>query len=448
MTQRTLPGGPRYLRLATAAPLISRAADDRTVDYIFSDESVARDGDTIRTAGWDLAAYLANPVFLWAHDSSSPPIGKVTEIGADATVLRGTVRFAEADEYPFADTIFRLTKGGFLNATSVSWLPRKWRQATDKSRPGGIDFLEQELLEISAVPVPALSTALATARGAGIDTTPIFEWASRALDLGGFAVLPRDELETLRREAKMAAKTRAKPAAQASAQAALEPVAEPVAARANEPVVDLAAERTADAPKLGKRSLWHVGWLASLLADLGYVQEDVEWEAAYEADGSTVPAELLEALKALGAVLIKMTIEEVNELVAGDDEEEPGAEVMAMASPAGLKRAALRGLLGLDNVALASLVQAMRAHLDGKRVSFAIDRAAGKPLSRTGRVLSADNERCLRDAHGRMSEACDLVRGVFEQVDDPEDDGDDDEARALRARKAAAIKRRAGLAAA
>ena len=186
-----------FARLATSAQLSTRAANDRTIDYVFSDESVARDGDTIRTAGWDLTAYLANPVFLWAHDDSSPPIGRVTRIGAEGSQLCGAVRYAEVDEYPFADTIFRLTKGGFINATSVRWLPIDWRYSTDRSRPGGIDFLQQELLEISAVPVPALPTALATARAAGVDVTRFASWAERELDLGR-SPINRKELEMVR----------------------------------------------------------------------------------------------------------------------------------------------------------------------------------------------------------------------------------------------------------
>ncbi len=179
------------------APDAALAAGDRTISYIFSDESVARDGNTIATSGWRLDNFLANPVFLWAHDADAPPIGKVTFIRAVGSELRGAVRYATAEEYPFADTIFRLTKGGFINATSVSWLPIEWRRATDPNRPGGIDFLDQELLEVSGVPLPSLPTALATARGAGIDVAPVAAWAERALDLGQ-APINRKELEMVR----------------------------------------------------------------------------------------------------------------------------------------------------------------------------------------------------------------------------------------------------------
>jgi HK97 family phage major capsid protein len=192
---------PRFSRFVAMPTLSTRATDDRTIDYVFSDESIARDNHTISTAGWELDSFLQNPVFLWAHDANSPPIGRVVRIGAEGSKLTGSVRYADVDEYLFADTIFRLTKGGYLNAASVSWNPLDWRHTTDRSRPGGIDFLRQELLEISAVPVPALATALVSARAAGIDTKPVADWASRALDLGRTSI-PRKELEMFRTAAR------------------------------------------------------------------------------------------------------------------------------------------------------------------------------------------------------------------------------------------------------
>ena len=275
------------MRLATAAPVTVRAEGDRTIEHILSDETIARDNHTVSTAGWRLDNFRKNPVYLWAHDTGAPPIGRFLEIGPVGSQLRGTVKYAERDEFAFADTIFRLTKGGFINASSVSWLPIKWAYAADKSRPGGIDFSEQELLEASAVPVPALASALVGARAAGIDTQPIFDWATRALDLGGFATLPRRELETLRKEAKMAVNHRAK------SDPPPDPVVEPIADPAPTPIVDPPAVVAAAAPAMTKRGLWTVGWLAMLLDDLSSVQASAEYEAACEQDGSTVPADLL-----------------------------------------------------------------------------------------------------------------------------------------------------------
>jgi len=154
----------------------------RSVSWILSNEDVCLDFHTIATAGWDLDDFLRNPVLLWAHDQSQPPIGKWTRVEKRGALLVGESVFAEAEDYPFADTIFRLVKGGFLNAVSVSWFPLDSKPARDRARPDGIDFLKQRLLEASVVPVPANPGALATARNLGIDTAPVTQWAERVLD--------------------------------------------------------------------------------------------------------------------------------------------------------------------------------------------------------------------------------------------------------------------------
>jgi hypothetical protein len=68
-----------------------------------------------------------------------------------------------------------------------------------------------------------------------------------------------------------------------------------------------------------KRGLYEVSNFACILADLGWLKSNTEWEAGIEQDGSTVPAQLGEAMKALGECLISMTAEEVSELLGGPD---------------------------------------------------------------------------------------------------------------------------------
>ncbi len=178
------------------------AANGRVVRYVLSTPAVGRDQHTVAADAWVLTNYLKNPVFLWAHDDTLPPIGRMVEIGTFSDQLKGNVEYADRDVNPFADTVYRLVRGGYLNAVSASWRPLEWSYARDKDRPGGIDFTKVDLLEVSQVPLPALPAALAEARSRGIDTLPLYHWAERALDLGG-GVLPRTELEELRRSAKM-----------------------------------------------------------------------------------------------------------------------------------------------------------------------------------------------------------------------------------------------------
>jgi len=198
---------PEAVRLASLQPLfgVSEENDtlpDRVIRYAFSDSSVARDNHTIAANAWAIENFLRNPVFLWAHESGAPPIGRVVNLRSENGILRGDVEYADREIYPFADTVYRLVKGGFVNATSTSWIPLDWTISRNKSRPGGVDFTKVELLEISQVPVPALPTALVEARRQGIDTKPVFDWAEQMLDSGGYTILPRAELEALRLEAK------------------------------------------------------------------------------------------------------------------------------------------------------------------------------------------------------------------------------------------------------
>lgn len=176
---------------------------DRIVRYLFSTSAVGRDMHTVAAGAWQLDNFRSNPVFLWAHDDKLPPIGRVIEINAQPDGLKGAVRYAERDISPFADSIYRLVKGRYLNAVSVSWLPVEWSRSMDRDRPGGLDFSKVDLLEISQVPLPASPEALATARGAGIDTGPIYTWLEQILDTGGLVSIPRNELNELRRAAKM-----------------------------------------------------------------------------------------------------------------------------------------------------------------------------------------------------------------------------------------------------
>jgi HK97 family phage prohead protease len=143
---------------APARVLRAGDEDSRTVRFVLSDGSVDRMNDVINATGWELADYKRNPIVLWAHLSSEPPIGKMTNIFVSGDRLIGDVRFADAQTYGFADQIFRLVKKGFITAGSVGFVPLDYNFSDD--RHGGIDFHRQELLEFSVVPVPANSNAL------------------------------------------------------------------------------------------------------------------------------------------------------------------------------------------------------------------------------------------------------------------------------------------------
>jgi HK97 family phage prohead protease len=138
--------------------------ESRRVTAVVSTSAVARDGAIIEVGGWRLDAYARNPVVLWAHDDRSLPIARTVRTWAEDGALMQEHEFAD---HPQAQAVFELVRGGFVNATSVRWIPGKveWRQAKGadgKSRDVLVFVDGHELLEVSYVPVPADPGALVT----------------------------------------------------------------------------------------------------------------------------------------------------------------------------------------------------------------------------------------------------------------------------------------------
>ena len=131
--------------------------------FVASTGSVDRHGDTVAPEGWRLDAYRENPVVLWAHDYRRPAIGRAQSVWRDGGALLARLEFADTE---FAREVDGLYRQGYQQGVSVGFRPLRFEERRD-ARTGaflGIRFLEQELLEISAVPVPANQAALMTQR--------------------------------------------------------------------------------------------------------------------------------------------------------------------------------------------------------------------------------------------------------------------------------------------
>lgn len=103
---------------------------------------------------WKLDNYLKNPVVLWGHNHSLPPIGKAIDIGVhEINGKKGLYAKTQFDEKgELAMDIFRLFKEGFLNAFSVGFMGKV---ENDPAVEGKYIIKNPELLEYSAVSVPA-----------------------------------------------------------------------------------------------------------------------------------------------------------------------------------------------------------------------------------------------------------------------------------------------------
>ncbi len=141
--------------------------DERTVTAIISTDTIDRDFEVMKPSGANLENYMKNPVVLWAHNYAEPSIGKALWVTKTRKNIRAKTKFADT---PRADEIYQLYRGGYLKAFSVGFI------STESHRPEPKEIEKRpelanvrtiidkwELLEFSAVPVPANPEALATA---------------------------------------------------------------------------------------------------------------------------------------------------------------------------------------------------------------------------------------------------------------------------------------------
>jgi hypothetical protein len=175
------------------------------LDFIASDETLDRYDEIIVAGGWRLDNYQRNPVFQNAHQYGDIifTLGKalITEVrpvrsaeGLVRAALFQRIEFV-TEVNPMARIAYGLYKGGFLNAVSVGFIPLKWENGDGRQPSAGRDafrgvplqtsefrdavervptgekfrrrYLEQELLEVSAVGIPANPNALQLGLQAG-----------------------------------------------------------------------------------------------------------------------------------------------------------------------------------------------------------------------------------------------------------------------------------------
>lgn len=151
------------LQIKQYGAVVKQTDGERLLTIISSTEHVDRDGDILRQQ-WNLANYRRAPrIQLW-HGPLT--IGKslaervVTHRGAKA--LEQDVQFLPEGVDAVADAQWKLYQGKFLNQWSVGFQPEKTTRIEDEEEREtlglgrfGVVFERSELLETSAVPIPA-----------------------------------------------------------------------------------------------------------------------------------------------------------------------------------------------------------------------------------------------------------------------------------------------------
>lgn len=139
-------------------------AEGGKLTAVASTSVVDRDGEVILPSAFarHLDRYLANPVILAAHthrsaDGMPTILGSATRVAIESNALVFDMTFART---PLAEQWRSLYEDGHARAFSVGFIPLagEWKEQAE----GNVYvWTEVELLEISAVPVPANPEALA-----------------------------------------------------------------------------------------------------------------------------------------------------------------------------------------------------------------------------------------------------------------------------------------------
>jgi len=156
----------------------------RTAIQYVSTRTLDRDDEILDPAGADLEEFRRSPAVLWAHDWTSPPIGKDLQIESDDFGLKATTEYARTER---AEEVWALKQGGFLNVHSVGYIVHEYKAPGENDWPDVVDqYAERwgmkssdfanvqrlitrwELLEHSDVPIASNRDAFTEAVAKGL----------------------------------------------------------------------------------------------------------------------------------------------------------------------------------------------------------------------------------------------------------------------------------------
>ena len=170
LKQQGVTKGPRCYRISCKGVALPDKENERRLVVTISTSKRDRHGDILEPGGAHIVPYLKNPVVLWAHEYKSLPIGRCESLTRQGTALKAEITFAPTQ---FAREVYDLYTKEFLRAWSVGFLPLEWDVIqNDDGKFAGYHVRSWELIELSAVPVPANTDALTDALCKGVVREP------------------------------------------------------------------------------------------------------------------------------------------------------------------------------------------------------------------------------------------------------------------------------------
>lgn len=150
-----LKNGRWELKSVKPTTIIKDVDEDGVITSLISTSTPDRAGDIMLPSGVNLKNFYSNPLVLWMHNDSTPPIGRNVGIQTTSTGLIAKTFFNQATQ--LSKDIYTLYKNGDMFAFSVGFIPTEW---DDDQESGNRTYKKWELLEYSCVTIPMNPEAL------------------------------------------------------------------------------------------------------------------------------------------------------------------------------------------------------------------------------------------------------------------------------------------------
>ncbi|MEM9415363.1 MAG: HK97 family phage prohead protease [Planctomycetota bacterium] len=149
--------------------------DKRQIHFLCSSGSVDRYGEIVEPSAYagSIESFMLNPVFAAGHvyigNNGEPTIiGEWVKLWISKDGLEGIAEFD--DEDPLAQRYWNLYRKGRMRSVSVGFIANAWKMRdveTGQDKRRVRVFTDVDLLEVSAVAIPANPDARVRSRGAG-----------------------------------------------------------------------------------------------------------------------------------------------------------------------------------------------------------------------------------------------------------------------------------------
>ena len=162
-----------------ATKALSIDDETKSVDFVISTNQEDRYGEVVDQKSWDFKSYENNPLVLWGHDPSEPEnvlgAGSQLKVSKDGKQTTARLTFA-TDINAKAALVWELIKRGVLRTVSVGFMNHTFEYEND------IPVLkDNELLEISVVPIPANAGAVALGLKSGDINSKDAKWLMESM---------------------------------------------------------------------------------------------------------------------------------------------------------------------------------------------------------------------------------------------------------------------------